>query len=68
MATKSATAAVGSERVERYLAEIDECLEEISAIRRDMKKTDAEIRRLESSTRRKLVQIRANLLRVEKAA
>ena len=51
----------------KYLANIDECIAEIAAIRREMKKTDAEIRRLEASTRRKLDHIRAHL-HVEKAA
>ena len=56
-----------SERDAKYLTEIDGCLAEITTIRREMKKTDAEIRRLELSTRRKLDHIRANL-HVEKAA
>ena len=67
MITKAPTANGMSERETRYLAQIDECLEEIAAIRRDMKRTDSEIRRLEVSTRRKLDHIRANL-HVEKAA
>jgi len=67
MTTKAATANSMSERETKYLAEIDDCIMEISAIRRNMKKTDAEIHRLEASTRRKLDQIRANL-HVEKAA
>jgi hypothetical protein len=45
----------------RHLDEMDHCLEEIAAIRRDMLKTGAEIRRLQKSTRRKLSYIRANL-------
>ena len=56
-----------SEQDAKYRAEIDECISEIAAIRRHMKKTDAEIRRLEASTRRKLDRIRAHL-HVEKAA
>ena len=67
MTTKAATANSMSERETKYLAEIDDCIMEISAIRRNMKKTDAEIHRLEASTRRKHDQIRANL-HVEKAA
>ena len=59
MATKSAT--IGSESDAKYFVAMDECLDEIASIRRDMKKTDAEIRRLEASTRRKLMDIRANL-------
>jgi hypothetical protein len=50
-----------SEEEAKYLAAIDDCVAEIAAIRRDMKKTDAEIRRLEASTRRKLGHIRAHL-------
>jgi hypothetical protein len=65
MATKSATIAPESDA--KYFVAIDECLHEIASIRRDMKKTDAEIRRLESSTRRKLTDIRANL-HLKKAA
>ena len=56
-----------SERDAKYLTQIDGCIAEISTIRREMKKTDAEIRRLEVSTRRKLDHIRAHL-HVEKAA
>ena len=68
MATKAATAEIPNGRDPRYLAEMDDCLAEISAIRRDMKKTDAEIARLEASTRRKLDHIRAHLFDVKKAA
>ena len=67
MTTKTATANGMGERETKYLNEIDECAAEIVAIRRTMRKTDAEIRRLEASTRRKLDHIRANL-HVEKAA
>ena len=67
MATKSAAAIGISQRDAKYLAEMDECMVELAAIRRDLKKTDAEIRRLEVSTRRKLDHIRTNL-HVEKAA
>jgi hypothetical protein len=67
MATKPATANGMTGRDAKYLADIDECIAEIAAIRREMKKTDAEIRRLEASTRRKLDHIRAHL-HVEKAA
>ena len=67
MTTKPATANGMTGRDAKYLADIDECIAEIAAIRREMKKTDAEIRRLESSTRRKLDHIRAHL-HVEKAA
>lgn len=67
MTTKTATANGMTGRDAKYLAHIDECIAEIATIRREMKKTDAEIRRLEASTRRKLDHIRANL-HVEKAA
>ena len=67
MTTKTATANGTSEHESKYLTAIDGCIAEIAAIRRNMKKTDAEIRRLEASTRRKLDHIRTNL-HVEKAA
>jgi hypothetical protein len=67
MAMKSATISVATERDAKYVEEMGDCLEEIAGIRRDMKKTDAQIRRLEASTRRKLIHLRANL-HVEKAA
>jgi hypothetical protein len=63
MATKSATIVPD----EKVLLEMDQCLAEIASIRREMKKADAEIRRLGVSTRRKLTDIRANL-HVKKAA
>ena len=67
MRTKAATTNGVSERDAKYVTEIDKCLVELTAIRREMKETDAEIRRLEVSTGRKLNQIRANL-HVETAA
>ena len=67
MTMKSAAANGVSEPGAKYLGEMGQCLDEIAAIRRDMKKTDAEIRRLEESTRRKLEHLRSNL-HVEKAA
>jgi hypothetical protein len=66
MAIKSATMDAVNGQDMKYLDEIDKCIEEIAAIRREMKKKDAEIRRLETSTRRKLDRIRANL-HVQKA-
>ena len=54
MTTKTATANGLSKQDRKYLAAIDECLQEMKSIRKSMKKTDAEIRRLEASTRRKL--------------
>jgi hypothetical protein len=67
MATKTATIAPGTGGDARYFESMDQCLHEIATIRRDMKKTDAEIRRLEVSTRRKLTDIRLHL-HVKKAA
>ncbi|HWF19030.1 MAG TPA: hypothetical protein VG754_07160 [Verrucomicrobiae bacterium] len=49
----------------KYLTALDECLKEMSVIRKNMKKQDAEIRRLESSTRRKLDETKAIISRVQ---
>ena len=61
MTSKSVAADSMNEQEMKYRAGIDECLAEFTTIRREMKKTDAEIRRLEASTRRKLDHIRARL-------
>ena len=61
MTSKSAVADSVNEQEMKYRAGIDECLTEFATIRREMKKTDAEIRRLEAATRRKLDHIRAHL-------
>ena len=61
MTSKSAVADSVNEQEMRYRNGIEEFLTEFTTIRREMKKTDAEIRRLESSTRRKLDHIRAHL-------
>lgn len=61
MTSKPATLESMEEQEAKYRAGIEEFLAEFTTIRREMKKTDAEIRRLESSTRRKLDQIRARL-------
>lgn len=61
MTTKSATVSATTDRDEYYLDKIDDCLAEIASIRRDIKKNDAEIARLQASTRRKLIHLRANL-------
>jgi hypothetical protein len=53
MTTKSATASATTEEA-KYLAEIDECIAEIAEIRRGIKTTRSEIRRLKNSTDRKL--------------
>jgi thiamine biosynthesis lipoprotein ApbE len=67
MTTKAATTNGLAEQEAKYSAAIDECLDEIAAIRREMKKPDSVIRRFEAATRRKLDRIRANL-HVEKTA
>jgi hypothetical protein len=56
MTTKAATANGLSKQERKYLTAIAECIQEMKHIRKGMKKTDAEIRRLEASTRRKLDQ------------
>lgn len=60
MTPKSATATLNGNDA-KYLAAIDECIAEISEIRRDIKKKHAEIQRLKESTRRKIDAIRAKL-------
>ena len=61
MTSKSAVTGSVNEHEMKYRAGIEEFLAEFATIRREMKKTDAEIRRLEASTRRKLDHIRAHL-------
>jgi hypothetical protein len=53
-------------RLKRFMAEIEVYRSEMAAIRRKMKATDAEIRRLELSTRATLDRIRSNLYSVNK--
>ena len=48
-----------------YLCAIKDCLKEMEAIRKSMKNTDAEIRRLRASSRRKLHETWAIIRRVE---
>jgi hypothetical protein len=67
MKARTGAANCKQEQGARYAAEFGECLAQIALIRRDMKNTDAEIRRLEASTRRRLNHIRVNL-HVEKLA
>jgi hypothetical protein len=67
MAMKSAIVSEATPAGAKYMEEMDDCLAEIAAIRKDMKKADAEIRRLEASTRRKLIHLRTHL-HVQKAA
>jgi hypothetical protein len=52
-------------RLKRFLAEIEVYRSELAEIRRKMKATDAEIRRLELSTRATLDRIRSNLSEVK---
>ncbi|HWN95682.1 MAG TPA: hypothetical protein VNT99_11660 [Methylomirabilota bacterium] len=47
----------------KHLAKIDECIDEFAAIRRDMEKKNAEIRRLGKSTR-SLERIQSNIRRL----
>jgi hypothetical protein len=56
MTTKAASANGLSKQDAKYLAAIEECIKEMKDIRKSMKKTDAEIRRLQASTRRNLDQ------------
>ena len=53
--------------VSGYLGALNTAMKELSAIRKANKTTDAEIRRLRSSTRKKLGRIRENLHHVEAA-
>jgi hypothetical protein len=61
MSTKSVAGDTLHEQEVKYRIGIEESVAELATIRREMKKTDAAIRRLEVSTRRKLDRIRANL-------
>jgi len=48
-----------------YLSAIEDCLKEMAAVRKSMKKTDVEIRRLRASSRRKLDETWAIIRRVQ---
>ena len=61
--TTTANGLPGSD--EGYVGAIKDCLNEMAAIRKSMKKTDAEIRRLRASNRRNLEQTWASIRRVE---
>lgn len=61
MATKTATTAHDKQSDSAIFAEMDDCLSEIARIRREMKKTDQEIQRLELSTGRKIAELKASL-------
>ena len=56
MTTKAATANGTRAQDTKFAEAIEECIGEMKAIRKSMKKTDAEIRRLQVSTRRNLDQ------------
>ena len=56
MTTKAATANGTSGQDAKFAGAIEECIDEMKEIRRSMKKTDTEIRRLQASTRRNLDQ------------
>ncbi len=62
---KIGTAALEDKQAPKYLIAVDECLKEMAVIRKNMKKTDTEIRRLENSTRRKLDETWTIIRRVQ---
>ena len=62
---KSGTVALEDKQAPKYLTALDGCLKEMAVIRKNMKKTDAEIRRLEGSTRRKLDETWSIIRRVQ---
>jgi hypothetical protein len=65
MATKTAT--MPEADMMNYLTAIEAAVKELSEIRKANRATDAEIRRLQSSTRKKLARIGENLRHVETA-
>ncbi|HEY9172466.1 MAG TPA: hypothetical protein VI136_09305 [Verrucomicrobiae bacterium] len=65
MATKTAT--VPEADMMNYLTVLKAAIKELSEIRKANPATDAEIRRLQSSTRKKLGRIEENLRHVEAA-
>ena len=65
MTAKTATAEGLSKQESKYLDAIDDSLREMTRLRRSMKKTDAELRRLEVSSRRKLDEIWTIIRHVE---
>ena len=68
MTTKTATANGLSERDAGYREAIDECLKEMASVRKQMKRTDGEIRRLRVASRRKLDETWAIIRRVQATA
>ena len=67
MTTKTAIARETEADVSGYLGALNTAVKEFSQIRQANQTTDAEIRRLRTSTRKKLGRIRENLDRVEAA-
>ena len=65
MTTKTITANGLTGPEAGYLRAIEDCLKEMAAVRKGMKKTDAEIRRLRASSRRKLDETWAIIRRVQ---
>lgn len=65
MTTKTATAEGLTRQESKYLDAIDDSLKEMTRIRKSMKKTDAELRRLEVSSRRKFDEIWTIIRHVE---
>jgi hypothetical protein len=65
MTMKATTVNGSNEREAGYIDAIEDCVKEMAAIRKDMKKTDAEIQRLRASSRRKLDETWAIIRRVE---
>ena len=65
MATKTAT--LPEADMMNYLTVLKAAIKELSEIRKANRATDAEIRRLQSSTRKKLGRIEENLRHVEAA-
>ena len=65
MTTKTATATPTEAEMSNYLDVLNAAMKELSEIRKANKTTDAQIRRVRTSTRKKLSRIRENLHRVE---
>jgi len=67
MSTKTSTISEEDADMANYLTVIKGAIKELSEIRKANRVTDAHIRRLQTSTRRKLCRIRENLHHVETA-
>lgn len=65
MTTKATTANGLAEADVGYLRAIEDGVKEMVAVRKGMKKTDAEIQRLRASSRRKLAETWAIIRRVQ---